>query len=183
MLPLFRLTVLDENELLQLKTVQASIEAVRQLEQGASWSQARQPVDLIASEVDRHTNSLMKLRYFMALIGAVHRLPSLRNAVHAETERRLLITAIALKRYRGVNGKMAPDLSVLVPDFFKEIPIDPMSGKPFVYRSTTLENFLLYSLGDNGIDDEGSAVPTFTISFGFWEGLDAVWPTAAPAPK
>jgi hypothetical protein len=54
--------------------------------------------------------------------------PSLKKAMQAETERSLVIAAIALKRYELKNGGPPPSLENLLPDFIQFIPIDYMDG-------------------------------------------------------
>ena len=51
----------------------------------------------------------------------------LRIAVNAETQRRLAVTAIALKRFELRHGKPPSNLLALTPEFLTQVPIDPMS--------------------------------------------------------
>ena len=88
-------------------------------------------------------------------------------------------TAIALERYRLRHGQSPPDLAALVPRFLSAVPLDPMSAKPFRYQLNPDGSFLLYSVGEDGIDDGGKATSQSTTnSFNFWSGKDAVWPSA-----
>jgi len=69
----------------------------------------------------------------------------------------LVLTArigLACKIYKNQTGRYPESLAVLVPGIFPEEPIDPFTGKPFVYR---LEGggFIVYSLGSNERDDGG----------------------------
>jgi len=62
--------------------------------------------------------------------------------------------ACALERFRLANGSFPETLDALVPKFIPQLPIDPISGKPYNYRRTSEGPFLLYSIGwdekDNG---------------------------------
>jgi len=66
----------------------------------------------------------------------------------------LLRTRVALERYRLDHGTWPPDLAALVPGYLDAVPLDPIDGKPLRYD---LESRLLYSIGDNLIDEQGVA--------------------------
>ena len=66
------------------------------------------------------------------------------------------ITVIALQRYKNENGQYPESFSDLVTaGYLKELPIDPWSDKPLVYKKTD-EGFTLYGIGINFIDDGGT---------------------------
>ena len=73
----------------------------------------------------------------------------------AEAQRRLIITAIALERYRGRNGSYPDTLAALTPEFLKTPLPDFMDGQPLRYRLTDDGHFLLYSVGLDGVDNGG----------------------------
>ena len=104
-----------------------------------------------------------------------------RKALCAESEKALVLAAIALKRYDFRYGKPAPQLSALVPDFLASVPIDYLSGKPLNYRLNPDGTWVLYSVGEDGNDDGGVLRPdgTFWSHRGIWNGEDAVWPMPA----
>jgi hypothetical protein len=104
-----------------------------------------------------------------------------------ESARQIAVTAIALKRFELKHGQYPENLSQLVPEFLVAIPLDPMNGDPLHYRRRSNEAFLLYSVGENGVDDGGD--PAFhagvkSTSY-FWvdgQARDWVWPqVASPA--
>jgi len=70
-----------------------------------------------------------------------------------ETMRRIMITAIALKRFQLKNGQYPENLSELVPNYMSSIPIDPMSQKSLVYHLHPEDGYWLYSVGENGVDE------------------------------
>jgi len=98
------------------------------------------------------------------------RRPALRMLV-VEIQRRLTVTAIALKRYQLRHGKYPADLAALTPEFIREVPLDPMDGKPLRYRllkgrqDVAQPPRLFYSLPpppttvSNGKAQPGAAVP------------------------
>ncbi|MFC1739758.1 hypothetical protein ACFL1G_12040, partial [Planctomycetota bacterium] len=74
----------------------------------------------------------------------------------AKTETDALITTIAVFRYKADKDKLPAGLRELVSaDYLKELPMDPYSDEPLVYRKKN-GDFLLYSLGAD-FDDDGGA--------------------------
>lgn len=107
-----------------------------------------------------------------------------RRLMAVEAARQITITAIALKRYQLKHGNYPPDLSSLVPEFVPDVPFDPVDGQPLRYRPRADGTFLLYSIGENGKDDNGS--PSLErgvqITSMYWlneYALDWVWPQPA----
>lgn len=78
------------------------------------------------------------------------------RAAEAEAERRVLVTALALERYRRKDGSYPRSLSALVPDFLKSTPVDFIDGQPLRYRLKDDGHFLLYSIGLDCVDDGGT---------------------------
>lgn len=71
----------------------------------------------------------------------------------------MLRVAIALVIYKQDHGADPDDLEKLVDDeLLSELPADPFSGKPFKYRAEDGE-FVLYSVGENLVDDGGKFDP------------------------
>ena len=77
------------------------------------------------------------------------------RAAKAEVQRRLIITAIALERYRGKHGSYPKTLPELAPEFLKTPPIDFMDGQLLRYRLAADGHFLLYSVSLDGVDNGG----------------------------
>jgi len=72
--------------------------------------------------------------------------------VHANID--LARTALAIERYRLATGKVPERLEELVPQYLKEVPIDPFDGQPIRYRRTN-PGYCLYSIGEDGQDNGG----------------------------
>jgi hypothetical protein len=72
----------------------------------------------------------------------------------AEQVQRNLVIAFALAAYRDDTGRYPDSLDKLVPKYLEGIPNDLFTGKPLRYRLTE-EGYLLYSVGVNGVDDNG----------------------------
>jgi hypothetical protein len=62
--------------------------------------------------------------------------------------------AVASMIYRKKHGRYPDKLEELAPTIMPEIPIDPFSGKPYVYRREG-KGFVVYSLDQNMKDDGG----------------------------
>ena len=97
-----------------------------------------------------------------------------------ETEKNLVITAIALKRHELRHGKPAGALADLVPEFLAAVPLDRMDGKSLRYHLNADGTFSLYSVGLNCTDDGGDPEPEKPLEkfSNIWQGKDAVWPVA-----
>jgi hypothetical protein len=87
-------------------------------------------------------------------IGAYH---SLLDAVErVAVERELISVAAEVLLHRLATGSAPERLQDLVPETFAAVPQDGVHGNPLRYRRLQGNDFLLYSLGPNGRDDEGS---------------------------
>jgi hypothetical protein len=95
-----------------------------------------------------------------------------------EAARRIVIVAIALKRYQLQHGTWPVDLKTLVPDFLSEVPRDPVDGLPLRYRANADGAFTLYSVGFDGVDNGGDPLPSGSNPYWF-RAHDMVWPQPA----
>jgi hypothetical protein len=111
------------------------------------------------------------------------------RAAEAEAERRILLTAFALERYRAKHGAYPSTLAALAPDFLKTVLVDFMDGQPLRYRLRNDGRFLLYSVGLDCVDDggeialEGWPSPAMAVArvadFNVVPTGDIVWPYPA----
>jgi len=72
-------------------------------------------------------------------------------------KRRLIAVELALRLHQAENGQPPARLSDLVPRYLSRVPTDPFTGKELIYRPQGT-NWLLYSVGEDGKDDGGTAV-------------------------
>jgi hypothetical protein len=70
-------------------------------------------------------------------------------------------TGLASRLYKSRMGKYPENLEALVPNILSEVPTDPFTGKPLVYRREG-EGFIVYSLGSNEKDDGGRSTYMIT---------------------
>jgi hypothetical protein len=132
------------------------------------------------------------------IVGGMQRRPDgiLGRVAESETRRRLLVTAIALERYRNEHGVYPSQLNELLPYFLKELPVSFTDGKPLRYQPTTDGRYWMYSPGTDGVDHGGSMFstgqgtsesPVFDPSSAFRYGMtgsgDIIWSLPATAEE
>jgi hypothetical protein len=76
------------------------------------------------------------------------------SAERIEQQQRNLHVAFALAAYRQDHGRYPAKLDELAPKYLEIIPDDLFSGEALIYRLED-DGYLLYSVGVNGIDDDG----------------------------
>ncbi len=76
---------------------------------------------------------------------------------HGLAQRRMAAIALAIRLYEVDHARRPAELAELIPDYLDEVPADPMAadGATFSYLPDA-EIPVLYSVGENGIDDGGS---------------------------
>jgi hypothetical protein len=82
---------------------------------------------------------------------------------YAEIQARIdeVIVACAIERYRLEQGALPNSLNDLRAKYLSTIPTDPMNGNPLKYVRTP-KGYLLYSVGQDGIDNGG--VPEMNVA-------------------
>ena len=99
------------------------------------------------SEIAEDSAMLKPLAPAYARIGNI--------AWRMKTNRRALVTILAVMRYEKQKGRYPASLNELVlAGYLDKLPMDPYSGGPLVYKRKE-EGFLLYSFGANLADDGG----------------------------
>jgi hypothetical protein len=67
---------------------------------------------------------------------------------------RLLTAELAVRCFQSGQGRAPTGLEQPVPKYLQRVPLDPFSGRAIIYRSQGT-NWLLYSVGEDGVDDGG----------------------------
>jgi hypothetical protein len=180
-LPIYKFTSIDEDEFFHLSTMQEAVEAVRKLERRQPRADVKKQLDQFGAKISTiFGNPVSRFRYLFSAISIPNFSRAVETALRNETDRQMLLTAIAIKRYELRHGRVPVDIEALAPAILTVIPYDPMSGKALGYRQNGDGGFVLYSVGEDGKDDGGSATPlASTNKFGLWETKDAVWPMPA----
>jgi hypothetical protein len=118
-----------------------------------------------------HTESVLKEHRVGTFIAGMM-FPNFTRAwqVTAQTQAsvRQTMTACALQRYQMMKGGYPEDLNALAPEFVKAVALDPVTGERMQYRPDSRSDFLLYSVGWNGVDDGGK------VCYAQGGGTDAV---------
>ncbi len=138
-----------------------------------------------ATSIEDRLRALPQHRYFLlyTLVPAIDRISELRFQTKALYEATL--TVLALQRWQLAHGEYPASLDELIAaHYLKQLPDDPYSGKPLVY-SKTEENFTLYSLGRDFIDDGGEYGKDKRGKLNIWgdEGDAVFWPVFKPEIK
>ncbi len=147
------------------------------------WQLREEKVDFEMGLVD--WSILKKARYwpiaiFMPALGTVSEV-AYRNKVQVEA----FIVVVAILRYKQEHGNYPENLSELLEaGLLKELPMDPFSNKPVVYRKMD-DDFTLYSVGLNFEDDGGQVVRDERGRIRKWtdEGDEVFWPVPRPESR
>jgi hypothetical protein len=90
------------------------------------------------------------VKYFMPALDRILDLKYRGNCLHQAA-----LTIIAVQRWQLDTGQYPDDLGLLVEaGYLRELPMDPYSDKPLVYKRTA-DGFTLYSVSENFTDDGG----------------------------
>jgi hypothetical protein len=150
----------------RMDKLQAALEARARPSSG--WQMAGL---LVTAAVNRHERSAHGADRLLMLLAPA--LSSYDAAVaRAESQELLLRLAVALEAWRlkepAAEDRGYPErLDELVPTMLAELPQDPFTEKPFVYERRG-DGYLLYGLGQNGVDDGGTDF-TGKIVKGEWQ--------------
>jgi hypothetical protein len=173
----------DEVRLLHQWTV--SLQALREMASAHSFASIKARIPP-ASDDDTPPKSVRgyydRCRYPVSLSLGESPWRALGKLAMVETMRQIALTAIVLRRYQLRHGQPAPDLRALVPEFLPAVPVDPMDGQPLRYRLKPDGGSLLYSVGEDSVDNGGEPTPTdpsSSSSFSMYRGRDLVWPAPA----
>jgi hypothetical protein len=158
----------DQDELNFLTRVQRQIEGARLLATQRNWHAAQVTMNSEGFGGERLMVSAALLRTSEDALLRALRLAILREMARA---------AIAIQRYQLAHGQVPSQLDQLVPDYLQEQPIDYMNGQPLRYRQQNQKSWLLYSVGLDGLDDQGLAGDQSNFDDP-WLGADWVWPRA-----
>jgi len=177
-------------ELHSLKGQQIILEALRGMQTNQSLSCKAEYAAMLpqlAALGDDHASRalfrILKIPDYSEIFEIDGLAGAVRNTIRSETARRIVITAIALKRFQLKHAHLPETLAALVPEFIPSIPIDPQDGQPLRYRRNLDGTFLLYSVGKDGKDDGGDPTHMSSGSSNLgWQNPQArdwVWPQPA----
>ena len=133
--------------------------------------------------------SMMNLRQ-MTLAYSSEGRRLLGRAAETETRRRLMVTAIALKRFQIQPGRYPETLAELTPALLRSVPVDFMDGKELRYQRFEDGRMVLYSVGLDCVDNGGQTktreqlreqhrMRGYASPFSPYQDTDIVWPMPA----
>jgi len=174
----FRLWRCHQLELVNLQQTQAAREACRAAAASGAWfgptDQAKQVIAGLEATVPRLPAYVFSGD---SSYGSV-----LSKFAAFQSQRSLVLAAIALERYRLKHGQYPEHSAQLTPEFLAAVPRDDMDGQPLRYRRNADGTFTLYSIGEDGRDDGGDPTPTRTLP-SWLHGKDLLWPQPASAAE
>ena len=116
------------------------------------------------AEVQRNENRFSRYQFskgFNPITWVMTRLQGWRSIQRAKmrhnrviAHERLLTVELALRCYESDQGHAPTELEQLVPNYIHRVPLDPFSDRPVIYRPQG-DYWLVYSVGEDGIDDGG----------------------------
>ena len=157
-LPVWQKTWSRRDELLFLRAMEKVLEAIHKGNSSHSYAEVRP----LLEQRDRK-NLFSQFRFPLSDALVPNWRKALPRAMREESFRQMTISALAIKRYQMRHGKTPEHLHELVPEFLLAVPCDYMTGKDLLYQRKTAETYLLYSVGENGLDENG-------------RGDDVIWP-------
>jgi hypothetical protein len=165
-------------ELKDLKTAYAALEFARRADASANHGSFKSELAIWSKEFKK-PGFYDRLRYLpIELRGAYGKF--VERPPRMETDRALIITAIALKRYCLRHDRYPANIESLAPEFLPVVPTDWMDGKPIKYHRNEDGSFTLYSVGEDGEDNGGDlSPPEGSKRRDLWGRRDYVWPTPA----
>jgi hypothetical protein len=96
---------------------------------------------------------------------------------------RMLITSLAIRAFELENDRPPAKFAELIPSYLPAIPTDPYGNGDALKYVASGDEFLLYSVGPNRIDEGGKSPPKGTQLEGDVTSLDQFpLPTKQPAP-
>jgi competence protein ComGC len=136
------------------KTIDKGNEIYDQMEKRAKMSPYERHIS-DSNSVETVIMKLSKYRFFLLqmLMPALDRVSDL--AYQGRAHYQATVAVLALKQWRLEKNEYPVNLDELVAaGHLKELPIDPYTDKPLIYKKTD-GNFTLYSIGPNFKDDGG----------------------------
>jgi hypothetical protein len=107
--------------------------------------------------------------------------------VRSRAQLRCAIAALAAERYRLAHHQWPDSLERLVPEFLRQVPVDPYDRKPLRYQRLQ-DGVAIYSVGPDGKDDGGKldrknpVAPGTDMVFRLWNLDRRRQPPAPPEP-
>jgi hypothetical protein len=143
--------VLPSLDCQQCKPIIASLQQLESTR--IDWAEIKKNENrLVRNEMRKKPNPLLLAVSWWQGLSVNKRCRQKHDAIVAKT--RLLLLELSLRCFVAEHGRAPQGLSEL--QDLKQIPTDPFTDRPFAYRPQGT-NWLLYSVGSDGVDDGGTA--------------------------
>lgn len=128
-----------------------------------------------------HPGPYDTLRFWLTPLALESLKSGLARALQLETQRALIETGIAIRRFTRSQGRAPQVLDELVPEWLGALPLDGMDGQPLRYRREPDGTWRLWSVGEDFTDDGGDSTPRNpgATTFHWWRARDGVLPARA----
>ena len=103
------------------------------------------------------------------------------SAAGVAHERSLTRISLALAGYQAEHNEYPAILDALAPTWLPALPTDPFTDLPFHYAKTPT-GYRLYSVGPNGIDDDGHTRDQHDAAHPKPDDITVTIPPSPPAP-
>jgi len=178
LLPIWHFSFSYGDEAHYLKSMQFLIESGRTCAKQRSAEPIREAKRRIeeaaaAEGALAHVRHLMSRNFFGALVNSIDK------ALGAETQKEIVLAAIAVQRYTLRYGHPPGRLEELVPQWADRLPHDYWAGNALSYAANSNAAPRLYSVGPDGRDAGGNPTNDATVKNpALFTGRDMVWPVA-----
>jgi hypothetical protein len=162
----------DQEKLRHFQLWQARLSAVRILEGAGTWKTAIDGMEKASPPELNGWFDEFRNPFSNSYSGTDR---YLRSVIRFQVEQRFVQAAIALKRFNLKHKKYPISLEELVSEYLAAVPQDPFNGGSYLYRKNPDGSFTLYTMGENGVDDNGDPGGSRI----WYEALDWVWPLPA----
>lgn len=164
------------DELNLLEMMEPIVEGTRSATTNGDYHALRATFAAAARDIHSHQTALNRFRYPLASMVVPNWEKATTTLLRYETQRQMVLTALALKRHQLKHGKLPASLAALTPEFLSAAPIDYMNGRLLTYVGLSDERFALRSVG-NDEQDDGGAGDDLT-----WPELERDYPVE-PSPR
>ncbi|HEY5793262.1 MAG TPA: hypothetical protein VIS74_08185 [Chthoniobacterales bacterium] len=151
------------------RIMQRGIEEGSAFEQPAFWKDVIEPEIIAKKQLPQGLTRLFSLIALPAIGG------STRQFLKTEIRLRQAQIACALERYRLAKGSYPDSLDALVSEYLPALPLDACDQKNFRYQRPAPDQFVLWSIGPDKIDQGGTPPARASDPANDW-----VWRTAQP---
>jgi len=181
----WRFAWVRHDQLYHHRALQTMIEAARRAAEDRQWQASSGGRSEHGYDRPFGSSSLVqlgaydRLRYWLSPMILPSMNSALDKAARMDVGKEQIVAAIALKRHRLRHGRLPPTLEALVPEFLDAVPRDWFAAAPLRYRPEEAGDFLLYSVGVDGVDDGGDSRDSKDEVRSVHAGRDLVWPQRA----